>query len=58
MPWTTWPPLSEDGATDAFSDSTAPRPADVVGGSNWKVLALGVFVLAGVAGKSSRPVAD
>jgi len=58
MSWTSCSPTDDDaGASTTVASVTvasAPRTTGVaVVSSNWKALALGVFVVAGVTGKSS-----
>jgi len=54
MPWTSWSPLTEDGVSTGIVTESPWTTTGVVvdGGSNWKTLILGVFVIAGVTGKS------
>ena len=56
MSWTSWPPTEASNMSTTASVTVTGVPGTtgvtVDGGSNWKVLALGVFVVAGVTGKS------
>jgi len=50
MTGTSWP-LTDDGLSTAAAVTGSSSPWTTNGGSNWKALVLGLFVIAGVTGK-------